>query len=215
MGTGFDFADIYDEVVSRSGGEQTTAEDVQRVRRGMRLVLERWEQKGYNTWRIKQTTVTAAGSASGVKLSACVDDVLQVLSQGSSAIERIPMARYMQIPDKDATGSPSQWALFRSDPPVLRLYPCGSTTATDTLEVWYVERPEAFDNVANLDSDVPGRWLEALILSLAHDFARKRPGLGGYNEALIARLDAERREAEDICMRSDRDRARYRYRISV
>jgi hypothetical protein len=214
MATGFDFADIYDEVVSRAGGEQSTAEDVLRVRRGMRLILERWEQQGYNTWRIRQQSVLASGSSSGIKLSSCVDDVIHVLRQGGGPLERATMDRYMRLPDKSKTGRPGLFTLMRQEPPVLRLYPCGDAGTPETLEVWYVDRPDAFSNTGTTHDDVPGRWLEAMIVALAHDLARKRPGPNGYNEQLIMRLDAERREAEEICRRADRDRARYRYRIA-
>lgn len=215
MSTGFDFPAIYDEVVARAGGEQSTAEDVQRVRRGMRIILERWQQKGYNTWRISRRTVTTAGSANGIKLPSCVDDVIHVLREDGGPLERVPMDRYMRLPDKDKTGRPGVFTLIRSEPPVLRLYPCGLTSAPEALEVWYVERPAAFSVTGSTHDDVPGRWLEAMILSLAHDLARKRPGPSGkYDEALINRLKTERDEAEDICIRADRDRARYRFRIA-
>ena len=214
MHTGFDFADIYDEVVSRAGGEMSTAEDTLRVRRGLRILLERWEQQGYNTWRIATMSATASGQSSGIKLDVCVDDVVNIIPSDGGTLTRISYDRYMEIPDKTTQGRPGQYALFRSEPPVLRLFPTGRPASPDRLEIWYVKRPAAFDLTSDLTSDVPGRWLEAMILGLAHDLACKRPGPEGYNEPLISRLDAQRLRAEDICTRADRDRSNYRYRMA-
>lgn len=211
METGFTFADVYDEVVSRAGGEQTTAEDVIRVRRGLRLLLERWEAKGFNTWRIRMRRVIAQGGQPFVPLPDDVDDIIHVVHAGGGELTRIPPDKYMTIGQKNRVGTPGEYWLAREERPKLYLNPTGSGTE---LDVWYVQRPATFTAAsANMD-DVPGRWLEAMILGLAYDFARKRPKDGGvYDEALIQRLAGEAAEAEDIAMRADRDRTRFRYRI--
>lgn len=212
METGFTFADVYDEAVSRAGGEASTAEDVVRVKRGLRLLLEKWEAKGFNTWRIRNMRVQASGLQRFVQLPVRVDDVIHVLHEGGGALERLPADRYMTLGRQDTPGRAGAWWLAREEPPKLYLHPPGDG---ELLEVWYVERPEHYDAASSNLGDVPGRWLEALIVGLAHDFACKRPGPGGvYNEPLIARLKNQSMEAEDTAQRADRDRARYRYRIS-
>jgi hypothetical protein len=209
MDTGFTFADVYDEVVSRAGGEQTTAEDVARVRRGLRLLLERWEAKGFNTWRFRYIDTRSPTIGNELTLPDRVDDVIHVVRAQGGTLERVPINEMMAFDFNRLDGTPGSWALLRNERPTLLLYPSGR--AID-LRIWFVERPEDYQaGVTNMD-DVPGRWLEAMILGLAHDFARKRPP---YDEALIGRLKAEAAEAEDIAMRADRDRSRYRHRISI
>lgn len=211
MQTGFDFADIYDEAVSRAGGEQSTAEDVVRVRRGMRLTLERWEAKAYNTWRVRKMTVTSSDEKEFVELPRCVDDVMQVTWEQGGYLRRVTAAFYMQIARKNQEGRPGNFWLDRGECPRLYLHPSGGGY---DLDVWYVERPADFDRHSDAMSDVPGRWLEAMICALAYDLACKRPDAeGNYNEALIARLAAQSAEAEDTAQRADRDRARFKYRI--
>jgi len=155
--------------------------------------------------------VVAVGGQPFIPLPACVDDIIHVVHERGGELTRIPPDRYMTIGPKDRIGTPGEWWLAREECPKLYLHPTGNGTP---LEVWYVERPANFNaSSANMD-DVPGRWLEAMILGLALDLARKRPGDGGsYNEGLIQRLVAEAAEAEDIAMRADRDRSRFRYRI--
>ena len=86
MDTGFTFADIYQDIIDRVGGEQSLAEDVVRVRRGIRMILERWASLRYNTWRFNMSTVTATGSNRYVTLATNVDDVMQVTVDGGAAV---------------------------------------------------------------------------------------------------------------------------------
>lgn len=213
MVAGFDFADVYDEVVDRAGGEQSTASDVVRVRRGLRLLLERWEAKGFNTWRIRSLNTMSTGSGAEIQLPRCVDDVINVnalrMGKSESPMRRITAVEYAQLANKTIGGQPSQYWLDREAPsPALYVYPIGKAP----IIVTYVERPADYDRFSdeNLDS-VPGRWLEALVAGLAHDLACKRPP---YNEQLISRLKAYAVDAEEIAQDADRNRARFRYRKS-
>jgi len=210
METGFIFADIYDEVVSRAGGEQSTAEDVIRVRRGMRIVLQRWMNKGYNTWRLSSTSVIAGGYSNIIDLPEDLDDVIEVERDAGGQLTRISPDAYMAITNKMLGGTPGQYWLNRSEPPKLYIHPIGYSTLPTTLTVWHVKTPAHFAPHLNNMDDVPGRWLEALILALSHDLASKRPP---YNEALISRLKMDAQEALDDALRADRDRSRYRMRI--
>lgn len=211
----FDFSDVVDEAVDRSGGETSTAADVLRVRRGMRMLTERWAAQGFNTWRIATKTFTISGTAQTITLGDDVDDVIQVNSQrqglGEQMMRRISPSQYAQLTTKDSQGQPSQYYLDRRDNPVLFLFPIGTPGYETTILVYYVQRPENFERYGDTTDDVPGRWLEALISGLALDLARKRPP---YNEELIARLKVEAADAEDLAQRADRGRQRYRYRTS-
>lgn len=217
MATGFDFADVVDEAVERSGGQEATASDVAKIRRGLRILTERWMAQGYNTWRICQTTVLATGVATPIQLDECVDDIIQVMVKTSTgdttekSLTRISPTQYAQLTRKFTLGEPSQYYLDRKETPQLFLYPVGETTFTHEVNVYYVERPAEYDRFIGDAEDVPGRWLEALISGLALDLARKRPP---YNEPLIQRLKLEYAEAEDLAQRADRGRQRYRYRTS-
>lgn len=211
MPTGFDFADVVEDVVDRAGGDQTTAADIVRIRRGVRLLLERWEAQRFNTWRIRTQDVRASGRNPTIVLCDDVDDVLNVNvinEDGSeSPMTRITPVAYAQLANKLSIGDPSQFWLDRQDPPRLQVYPVRDIG----LRVTYVQRPAEFNRYETTADDVPGRWLEALILGLAHDLARKRPP---YNEALIARLKSEASEAESIAHDADRDRTRFKFNIS-
>lgn len=217
MDTGFDFADVVDEVVSRAGGETATAADIQKIRRSARILSERWTAQGFNTWRIRTNQITLSGADPKIVLDKCVDDVIQVMSikkgsESETLMKRIPAAEYFQLTKKRTYGLPSQFWLQRTEPPVLHVFPIGSKAGGDALVVDYVERPDSYEAYTDNPDDVPGRWLEAYITGLALDLARKRPP---FDEALIGRLKAEAAEAEGIAQLNDRDRANYRMRISI
>jgi hypothetical protein len=217
MGIGsFDFNDVVDEAVERSGGQEATAADIVRIRRGLRLLTERWLAQGFNTWRIGQQAYGASGQARAISLPSTVDDVIQVNVIRSGHTEtplmRISPVQYAQLTNKDLQGLPSQYYLDRKDSPNLYIFPTGLADGTTNVIVYFVQRPEDYDRYGDTTDDVPGRWLEALVSGLALDLARKRPP---FNEALIQRLKTEAAEVEDLAQRADRGRQRYRYRINT
>lgn len=223
--TGFDWADVFEDVVDRAGGGTATAQDVNRVRRGLRLITERWNIEGYNLWRVCSTTVGVGGVDGCVSLPSGIDDVINVAARderGSTiaSLHRLSETEYARLYKRDPRheadygydyGLPTQYALRRTDPPALLVWPIGQQHLSCELEVTYVARPGRFQRYDDPDTqEVAGRWLEALVLCLAHDLARKRPP---YDEALISRLTSEMAAAEVLAQRGDRGRQRYRYRI--
>lgn len=221
--TGFDFADLCDDAVQRAGGTTATAEDIIKIRRSLRIILERWAALRYNTWRIEVKRVALGGSAR-IKLPKNVDDVFQVnarngmgvnaVDQTESPMTRIGPEQYAQITNKMTKGQPTQYFLNRTmGAAELYVYPVGRSNAVEELDIWYVARPDKFDTYGN-EVDAPGRWLEALVSGVALELARKRPNEdGSYNEGLIQRLKMEADEANLIAQNADRQRHRYRFRI--
>jgi hypothetical protein len=213
--SGFDAADVIDEAVQRSGGQTATGQDVVNVRRSMKLLLERWNNQGFNTWKFRTSSHTVAGNTTHVTLDDCVDDVFNVnsvtIGQSESPMRRISPHEYAQLTTKLTKGQPSMYYLDRdAECPKLFFYPVGRENIAEELIVTYVERPPEFDRV-DMDPEVPARWLEALIFGLALDLARKRPP---YDEALIQRLKVESADAEGLAQRADRGRHSFRYRIA-
>jgi hypothetical protein len=212
MDVGFDFPDVVDEVVARAGGETATAQDILKIRRGIRILSERWLAQGYNTWRIDTMIATVPGTTPVIGLPSHVDDIIQINSIRWNTRSETPMKRmtpdeYAQMTTKLTKGLPTQYWLQRTEKPKLHVYPVGSSENSDSLAITFIRRPEDYDRYDDVD-DTPGRWLEAYVTGLALDLARKRPP---FDEALIGRLKAEASEAEELAQAGDRDRSNYRF----
>jgi len=216
----FSFPDLVDDAVDQAGGGEATAEDVARVRRAIIMLTERWNAKGYNTWRVERIDrfLVANGEAD---LPRSVDDLLTVLELRTNSsgdeheipLDRVSHSQYSYLVDKKTRGRPSQVFLQRSVCPRLYVYPIGEDGQV-TLRLWVVTRPKGLDIYDTDADDIPARWLPALTVGVAHQLARRRaiPGQG-INESLVARLGAEAREAEEVAMLGDRERVDYTYRI--
>ena len=213
MRSGFDFADIIDEVIVRAFGETSVAEDVTSARRSIYLVLEEWHALQYNTWRVRTRDFTFQSGFPAVNLPVEVDDVISVsnvLTSGNETpMRRMPEAEYAQVTNKAQAGQPSSYLLRRTEPPVLTVYPTGVAGQTSTLRITYVQRPEVFDRMSD-SIDAPGRWLRPLIFGAAADLASKTPERSGDR---IMVLQQKYTEALALAVTNDRDRSDFRMRI--
>jgi len=218
MADRFDFADVLDEAIALSGGESTTADDVLSARRSLHLLLIEWNNRSFNTWRVKHETFSV-GRGGQVLLPTRIDDVIQVSSNnpetqvdflGSQAnMKRISATEYANLTVLPK-GRPSMYYLERSEPPRLYVYPIGREDVRETLEVWYVQRPDEFDRLSNIDPDLPQRWLNAMVSGVAVRMAKKRPGI---SEERIARLERDYERDLEICTNSDRERVGFAVRL--
>ena len=215
MRSGFDYADIIDEITQRALGENTTAADVASARRSIYLVLENWHALSYNTWRVK-TQDFAAGDGV-VYLPATVDDLLTatlVRQSGGQTSEivlrRISESEYAAIANKDSSGPPTQFVLRRTEPPTLQLHPKGRTAHVEIIRATYISRPAAFDRSAHTADDLPARWLHALIIGAALDLASKFPERAGDRFTI---LSATYPVALQMALSNDRQRTSFRWRI--
>lgn len=215
--TGFDWADIVDDVVERSGGQTATAADVLSIRRSLRILLERWNGRGYNLWRVGEAMITAGGISPEIGLPDDIDDIIGIevrqagTDGGTAALVRRSEAEYKALSLKATRGQPTLYCLRRSEPPCLLIYPIGGPVNYD-LQITYIRRPGRFARYDYVDDDtIAGRWLEALVTGLAAERAKKTPP---YNEPLIARLTGEAGVAERLAQEADRGRQRFRYRIA-
>lgn len=217
MKTGFDFADVIDEIVERAYGETTTAADIISARRSIYLVLESWHAQQMNTWRIKTQDFQVANGT--VNLPASIDDVLTVtcVSQFSGgretevALTRISETEYANLTTKDTSGQPTQFMLRRTEPPAIRVHPRGrADRPSEKLRITYIARPANYDRTSQGSDDMPSRWLQPLIMSAALDLASKNPERAGMRLEILA---ANAPMILAVAQTNDRQRNSFRMRI--
>jgi len=98
----------------------------------------------------------------------------------ASAYKDVPLYRmnrdeYMGLPDKSAQGIPYQFWLDRQLTPIMHLWNCPNSAATDnTIHIF---RHHQVEDVGSLTEilDIPNRWLEATIWQLAKNLAIELP----------------------------------------
>lgn len=104
---------------------------------------------------------------------------------------------YRDLPDKAATGTPTQFHYQRlRETATLYVWPVLATAAGETLE--WTGRTELDDVTATSDAvDVPGEWYEALIYGLADRLCDAFPVNPQRRQFIMGRAQAALRLAED------------------
>lgn len=216
MQSGFDIADIMDEIVQRAYGENSTAADVISARRSIYLVLENWHAQQFNTWRIRTQDFAVANGQTALPLR--IDDVLTVTCVTEFAdgrISEIPMERiseteYANLTTKDTPGQPTTFMLRRTEVPRLFVHPRGRSGRTERVRVTYISRPDNYDAQRSGTDDLPARWLNPLIINAALDLASKNPERAGARLEILA---ANAGPAVALAQTNDRQRNSFRMRI--
>ena len=91
-------------------------------------------------------------------------------------MQRISMEEYVQLPNKEQTGRPSQFALDRQKNPVLYIWPVPESGTTEQFYYWRIRKLEDI-NASFQNPDIIYRYLPALTSGLAYYMGIKRPAV--------------------------------------
>lgn len=184
-------------------GQQIAAEDAEKGRLALDLMLKSWQQKGPHLWKKTEGSVTMTNATASYNLFATLNP-LRILSiryrntdDRDLPMEMLERSEYFDLPDKSSAGIPNQWYF---DPqrgaPTLYVWPVKATITTETLRVTYQKRTDDIDSLDN-DIDVTSEWLETVGYNLAARLIDDY-GLGGeVANRIIARADLLHQEAKD------------------
>lgn len=218
---GFSTADVLKDALERVGVNAPTAQDVDSARRSLFLVLQGWQAQRLPTWRTGTIDHQFGAATASLPLTAgmhagglVVDDIVLCeasLNAGADPGHYVDMARLTRIDFEsrvvpETAQRPTAWYLERGAEPVLKLYPTADTDRH--LRIHAVMRPSTFDRASDPDAP-PGRWLAALVASVAADLAAKIPGIP---EPRIQRLEAKAAKLTADAQYGDRERAPLRIR---
>ena len=139
-----------------------------------------WANRGVNLWTIEQTSTSLTSGTSSYTLNQYDIDVVsaiirQVVGTTTTDLQltRIGRSEYLNIPNKSATGRPTQLFLDRQTTPVIKLWPTPDSAATYTLIANTIQR---IDDVtaSNQDPEVPSRFIPCMVSGLAYYIAMKK-----------------------------------------
>jgi len=204
-----DIDQIIDEALDMIGGEADLGKEPKSARRSLNLILADWQNRGILLWKTGLGTQTVTEGTATYTLDQSIIDITEAtVRRDGNDIEltRISMEEYEELPNKDASGRPIEYAVHRQrDDITVYLWPTPENS-TDVFRFWNVSRYEDFTKSVD-DADVPFRFLPCLIYGLAYHMGIKRPGVPGDR---ISFLKGVYEEALQNAMEEDRERASFR-----
>ena len=204
-----DIDEVIQEASEMIGGEETLGHTPKSARRSINLMLTDWQNRGICLWSINTTVVTVADTVASVSLSDSTIDALAITYSTSIAgtdiaLERISREEYHNLPNKNQSGRPTQYAIKRNvDKPTVFLYPVPNSS-TEILTIEGIRQLQDVNKSAEQNADIPKRFLPCLTYGLAHQLAQKRPGV---TDARVAMLKASYEETFKRAMEEDKERA--------
>ena len=208
-----DLADIIEEAYARAGHTAQSGWDFRTARFSLNVMLSEWASRGVNLWTIEQGSMAMLPGIATYTLPADTVDLLEHVTRtgtGSSQqdinLTRISVSTYSTIPNKNSTGRPLQIWINRQNTPQFSVWPVPDDSAEYTVIYWRMRRIQDAGNGPNT-SDMPFRFIPALIAGLAYHLALKVPN--GLERVQL--LKAQYDEAWDLCASEDRDRSAVRF----
>ena len=204
-----DIDEVIQEAMEMIGGEQTLGHEPASARRSINLMLNDWQNRGILLWNTDTTTVTVATSTTTYDLSSSALDALIVTYQPNSTsaetkLERKSFEEYNIIPNKYATGRPTQFTVKRNlANPKIFLYPVPDNS-TGLLQVELIRQVQDVNKSFEQNADAPVRFLPCLTAGLAYNMSLKRPGIvtdriallkANYEELLLRAMEEDKERA--------------------
>ena len=200
--------DAIEEAFELAGIELRTGYDAETARRSLNIMFADWSNRGVNLWTIEQvTTNITAGTASYTFNSYDLDILTAVIRQTDSSnnqtdlqIERIGRSEYLNIPNKESKGRPTQYFVDRQISPVVNLWPTPDDAATYKLVTYNVQRIDDVSTSAE-DPEIPSRFMPCLTSGLAYYIAMKK------NPERVGLLKQQYEQDFKLAADEDRNRA--------
>ena len=198
-------ADTIEEAYELAGLELRTGYDAKAARRSLNIMFADWSNRGVNLWTIEEVTQNLTKGTSSYNLNAfdvdIVSAVIRITVSGQQTdidIHRIGRSEYLNIPNKETQGRPSQFFVDRQITPVVKLWP----TPENSTDQFISYRIQRIDDVtaSNEDPEVPSRFIPCMVSGLAYYIALKK------NPERIGIL--KQQYEQDFKLASDEDRNR-------
>ena len=204
-----DIDEVIQEAMEMIGGEQTLGHEPASARRSINLMLNDWQNRGILLWSTDTTTVTVASDTTTYDLASSALDALIVTYQPNSTsaetkLERKSFEEYNIIPNKYATGRPTQYTVKRNlANPTIHLYPVPDNS-TGLLQVELIRQVQDVNKSFEQNADAPVRFLPCLTAGLAYNMSLKRPGIvtdriallkANYEELLLRAMEEDKERA--------------------
>ena len=180
-----DLADAMEEAYERCGLELRSGYDYRTARRSLNMLMLEWQNRGLNLWSVKNASQTLTAGTSTYALTSekleiveavCRTDAGDTSLQADLSMTRISVATYAQQTNKLTDGRPIQYFVERTPSNLnIIVWPVPDDAKTYVFNYYYIERIEDAGTSANLNMDIPARYLPCLTAGLAYYIAMKKP----------------------------------------
>ena len=170
-----EISEVIEEAFERCGLQSKTGYDIETARRSLNLLSIEWANRGLNFWCVEQSDLP---------------------------ISRISVSQYSTIPNKLTEGRPVNLFIDKQrDAPVVYLWPAPDKIYTFVYQ--RIRRIQDTGSVGSTTSDIPARFLPALVSGLAFYISQK------YPESFVrsVELKAEYEFQWDLAQQEDRDKS--------
>ena len=185
--------EIIDEGFERCGISTASGYDLRSARRSLDLLFAEWGNRGIHLWKVALHENALVSGQAEYSVSAGVSDVLEAFVSSTAAssdssstqdvsLTKIDRSTYAALPNKLATGQPSQYYVSRETTPKIYLYQAPDLNTYTTLKYYVIKRIEDAGAYTN-DADVAYRFLPCMCAGLAYYLSMKKaPSLVQQNK---------------------------------
>jgi len=168
--------EVIEEAYERCGVRTNSGNDIRSARRSLNLFFADRGNRGINLWKVKSKTETLVNGQVTYNTPSDCNDVLEAVvtvSGGTQqSLTKISRSEYIAIPNKTATGTPSQYYVDRQITPTISLYLAPDTSAVTNIFYYYLARIEDAGAYTNT-TDMPFRFFPCMVSGLAFYLSQK------------------------------------------
>mgnify|MGYP001363121836 CR=1 FL=1 len=176
--------EVIDEGYERCGLSTNSGYDLRSARRSLDLLFAEWGNRGIHLWKVALNENALVSGQAAYSVASNVSDVLEAFVSTTAAasdnantqdvaLSKIDRSAYSALPNKLATGQPSQYYVERLTTPKIYLYQTPDLNTYTTLKYYVIKRIEDAGSYTN-DSDVVYRFLPCMCAGLAYYLAMKK-----------------------------------------
>ena len=170
--------EVIDEAYERCGLSTQSGYDLKRARRNLNLLFSEWGNRGIHLWKVALNEIALVNGQPNYTTPAAVSDVLEAFVSSTNAagnnvntqdvsLTKIDRSAYAALPNKYATGQPSQYYVDRQITPIIYLYQAPNLSTYTTLKYYSINRIEDAGAYGNTP-DTPFRFLPCMVSGLAY-----------------------------------------------
>ena len=175
--------DIIQEGYQRCAVTTTSGYDLRSARRSLDLLFAEWGNRGIHLWKVELNENALVSGQAEYSVQSDVSDVLEAFVSSTAtasdnantqdiSLTKIDRSAYAALPNKLATGQPSQYYVERKTTPKIYLYQAPDLNTYTTLKYYVIKRIEDAGAYTN-DADVVYRFLPCMCAGIAYYLSMK------------------------------------------